>query len=94
MTIFVKAVFNLLFNLILGVFFIFCLLKISCCKLSDLKDSIKLSLVNFYNARIDFYKNLLNQFVEYPRNMFNQTRMATIQNVYAEVTEKLIIRKK
>ncbi len=93
MMVFMKPMLNLLFNLILGLFFILFLLKISCCKLSDIKDDHVSFLSTQFTDKHKLIKEYIIHFISNQRSLLNGLNKAVIRNVYSDLSER-IIRKK
>ena len=91
---FIKSFFDLLFMLILGIFFVVFILKISISKASLAKERLAGLSVNVFKKECIRFKERFMQFVGFSRNVFSGAGLPLIHHASSEISQRLFTKKK
>lgn len=90
----IKSFFDLLFMLILGVFFILIILKISISKALLAKENFVGLFINVFKTEFIRFKERLIQFVGFSRSVFFETGLPLIHHASNEISQRFFAKKK
>ena len=86
--------FNSLFTLVLGLFFILILLKVICCRCSENKEEWLFSSLLFFKRKLLNFRNRAIQLTEISRDFLHVTHVPLVRNVYSDISEKVLAKKR